>query len=434
LGPNVSPNHTPSNDLIISKIISDFLVLLKYPERASLVKHFFVRGHPATQLGHLGSAITLNSKEMEIVERCISEAKLTEQWVDGLRQGRFEYFAALVLSRLPELRVLDIQTGNIGSRGRLTGSKLTPNPFEAVLRAILISHVKLPEAVSTLQHLETVRVSALDNVTNRNVNPYDAHVSFETIAPLFYLQHVRMIQIERIGSSLGSWPTKETPMATGLRTLFLQRCELNEQNLDMLLQASPNLTNFQCLVSIDANYVEDWINIDLVRQSLSVVAHSLEKLEFSIELFTSTAIDIGEPGDWGIRGSFGSLVEFTHLTYISLPWPVLLGWQVESSAKLIDVLPRGLRSLRVTSDMYEWFGYQWSDYDPWKDHNPLPRWYTITSKLMEYMECRPPCLEKLSVTITHDYKEERALEVQDIIVSMGRSVGIEVDFMIESSI
>ncbi|KAI8165294.1 hypothetical protein K4K49_008654 [Colletotrichum sp. SAR 10_70] len=164
-----------------------------------------------------------------------------------------------------------------------------------------------------------------------------------------------------------------------------------------------------------------------LQTALAPLKESLKELSLSLTLWSPTAIDCGGPGPWGIRGSIGSLEDFTSLTHLTISLPVLLGWKAQGAADLIDILPESLEVLTITNEMASWWKYEWDDLNCEGDHAEMARWETLEWKIMEFLECRPPTLRELRLEIGEVAgEEERAKELKARLVDTGRPVGVNV--------
>lgn len=101
-----------------------------------------------------------------------------------------------------------------------------------MLETTLTSKGKLPDGLSTLQTLHTVRISARArsaNISLEEQRPYltkiRKYIYLDSILPLFYLPGMRAIELERIDEGLRkTWPAAP-PEASALATLVLERCK-----------------------------------------------------------------------------------------------------------------------------------------------------------------------------------------------------------------
>ncbi|GKT61598.1 F-box domain protein [Colletotrichum tofieldiae] len=395
-----------------TKFVDDMRRLLNNPA------HRFESGHLPNHLAE---------EEKTALKSWFVDAKLPVDNPATLQQDavvRTTDATAVLLSRLPALKTLDVETFDRTADDEWTKSRPPGDPFMTTLNQLIIS----AQGNSTFQNIETVKL--LVPVPDEElVNEFNFYLYADTVLPLFYLPRIQTLELHRVddGRKPLSWPVSEIPSATTLKELVLIRCQLSEENTDTIIRVAPNLKKLRSEHAIDAEYASAWFDLAKVKASLSTLKDSLEDFSLAMTLWTSTAIDCGEAGPWGILNSLGSLKDFKQLTRLAISLPVLLGWQTKGSAKLIDVLPENIQSLTVTNEMYFWWRYQWDDLD-WDDDDPVvPRWQSLEAKIVEYLESRPRSLRKLKVEISVADEEERAAELKADLVSKGEAVGVKVD-------
>ncbi|KAK2047140.1 hypothetical protein LZ31DRAFT_551686 [Colletotrichum somersetense] len=412
----------------LTKTIDDMRRLLNDPAHASAIRHVTLRSVRAAQhfeSGHLTRH--LSEEDKATLKSWVADAKLpleTHAVIERTDDIRITDATAALLSRLPALKTLDIETFDRTDDDEWTGSRPSGDPFMASLSQLILS----ARGSSAFQTIETAKV--LVPVPNDEfADEFDFYVYLDTVLPLFYLPRIQTVELHRVddGGKPISWPVSDVPCATALTELVLSKAQLLEANIDRIIRACPNLRTLRYEHVIDAEYAAAWLDLGRVRDSLSALESSLEDLSFDVNLWSSTAIDCGEAGPWGIQSSLGSLRGFTRLARLTISLPVLLGWHTKGSAKLADVLPEDLQSLTITNEMYLWWRYQWNDLD-WDYHRPVtPRWRSIEAKVAEYLESRPRGLKELKVEIPVAGKERRAEELKASLVSRGGAVGIKVD-------
>lgn len=408
-------------------ILTDVREILSDPERAKTIHYLVLRGVP--KIKHLeGSFLTDNlaPNETETLKTWISEVQIpTTQGQDESDPAPAALALAAVLSRLSDLKTLEVHTFDRTAededdedQSRPAGDPFTPR----LLRLIGLSP---PPAFG--RSLETARV-LVPRPEGDPEDEMDYYVYPSSLLPLFGLPSVRRIEAHRIDD--GGRPVARGAIATcqTLRDLLLIRCQLKEESLGRVLAAAPNLVTFHCDLVLDAEHAGGWFDLGRVRASLDGLKGSLEDLSIALNLWSSTAIDCGEEGPWGIRGSLGSLRGFDRLARLSVSLPVLLGWHVEGSGKLADVLPAGIRSLIITNEMFFWWPYEWDgvDWDKKGGEYDVPRWLWIEEKIVEYLESRPGSLEELVLDISSAGEAERGAQLRDTLVSKGQDSGVKV--------
>lgn len=413
-----------------STIVGNVREILKDPKARRAIQHIALRGVP--QIKHQESSFltdNLTPHEAETLKTWISEVQIPESKLASTPQGQGardspSVTSAIVamLSRLSDLKTLEVHTFDRTAEDEEDQLHPAGDPFMArLLRLIRSSPVGFGRA------LETAKV-LVPRPEGDPEDEMDYYVYPSSLMPLFGLPSVQRIEAHRVDD--GGEPVQATPGVTcqTLRELRLVRCQLTEESLGLVLGAAPSLTTLQCDLVLDAEHVSGWFDLGKVRASLDGLKGSLEDLSLALNLWSSTAIDCGEKGPWGIRGSLGSLKGLDRLTRLSVSLPVLLGWHVEGSGKLADVLPAGIQSLTITNEMFFWWHYEWDgvDWDKKRGEDNIPRWRWIEEKIAEYLEGRPGRLEELVLDISTAGEVERGAQLRDTLVSKGQDLGVKV--------
>ncbi|KAK2054719.1 hypothetical protein LY76DRAFT_215807 [Colletotrichum caudatum] len=412
----------------LTKTIDDMRRLLNNPAHLGTIRHVTLRGVRAAQhfeSGHLTRRLAKGDKAA--LKSWVVDAKppleapaVLEHDGDILMTDA----TAALLSRLPALKTVDIETFDRTDDDEWTGSCPPGDPFMASLNQQILSARGSP----AFQTIETAKV-LVPVPDDEPENEFDFYVYVETVLPLFYLPRVRTVELHRVddGRKPLSWPGPDAPCSTALTELALSKSQISEENAGRIIRACPNLRTLRYEHVVDAEHAGAWLDLGRVRGSLAALEGSLEDLTLAVTLWTSTAIDCGEAGPWGIRGSLGSLGGFARLARLTVSLPALLGWRTDGSARLADVLPGGLQSLTITNEMYFWWRYQWDDLDWHHRERAAPRWRSIEAKVVEYLESRPRSLRELKVVISVAGEGERAEQLKTGLVSKGEAVGIKVD-------
>ncbi|KAF4860599.1 hypothetical protein CGCSCA1_v015064 [Colletotrichum siamense] len=339
---------------------------------------------------------------------------------------------AVLLSRLPALETLEIRTFDRvedEEDDEQTASLALGDPVIS-----LLSREMLSAGTMAFAHVRTARV-VVPYPDDDPAAEFGFYVSADTVLPLFYLPQVRTLEMHRVedGGRLVSWPAGAGPVsATQLKELVMSKAQLTEASLDRLVRACPDLEVLRWEHVIDAEYARSWLDLDALRTSLETLKHSLQELSFSVILWTSTAIDCGEQGPWGIRGTLASLRGFSRLKRITISLPVLLGWRTDNSARLADVLPASIECVTVTNEMFFWWHSRWDDVKWEADDPSAPRWHTLEAKIIEYLEARPSSLRQLKVEVWTAGETSRAEELRDRLTSVGAATSVHVTVELRS--
>lgn len=420
-----------------STIVSNVREILRDPRQLKTIQHVALRGVP--KIKHLESSFFTSSlapHETETLKKWVSEVQISESKIAPTPQGQDErdspstaHAVAAVLSRLSGLKTLEVHTVDRTAEDEAEQLQPAGDPFTArLLHLISSSPLGFGRALETAKILVPRPEDDLEDEMDYYVYP-------SSFLPLFGLPSVRRIEAHRVDD--GGEPISAAPGATcpTLRELRLVRCQLTEESLGLVLGAAPGLTTLHCDLVLDAEHVSGWFDLGKVRASLDGLSGSLEDLSLTLNLWSSTAIDCGEKGPWGIHGSLGSLKDFDRLTRLSVSLPVLLGWHVQGSGKLADVLPAGIRSLKITNEMFSWWHYEWDgvDWDKKGGEHDVPRWRWIEEKIVDYLESRPGSLQELVLDISTAGEAERLAQLRDTLVSKGQDVGVNVAVYSKSS-
>ncbi|KAJ0302665.1 hypothetical protein COL26b_013267 [Colletotrichum chrysophilum] len=339
---------------------------------------------------------------------------------------------AVLLSRLPALETLEIRTFDRAEDeedDEQTASIALGDPVISLLCRQMLS-----AGNAAFAHVKTARI-VVPYPDEDPAAEFGFYVSADTVLPLFYLPQVRNLEMHRVedGGRLVSWPAGGRPVsATQLKELVMSKAQLTEASVDQLVRACPDLEVLRWEHVIDAEYARSWLDLDALRTSLETLKHSLEELSFSVILWTSTAIDCGEKGPWGIRGTLASLRGFAQLKRVTISLPVLLGWRTDNSARLADVLPASIECITVTNEMFFWWHSRWDDIKWEADDPSVPRWHTLEAKITEYLEARPSSLRQLKVEVWTAGETSRAEELRDRLTAVGAATGVHVTVELRS--
>ncbi|KAJ0327250.1 hypothetical protein COL5a_006041 [Colletotrichum fioriniae] len=413
----------------LTAAVEDMRRLLNNASHLTPIRDVTLRGVRAAKDLHAAAlAKCLTTSDKATIKSWITESRLLAERSEALLQESEVPLAqttAILLSRLPALKTLEVQTYDRNDHHEWTQSRPPGDEFLTVLSQLVAAGTV---AGSSFSNLETIKV-LVPTPNGESANEFNFYVYAENVLPFFYLPQIRTLELHRVedGGKSITWPAPHpSPSSATLEELVLSRCQLSEENVGQLLRAAPNLKAFRCGYAVDAEYASDWVDLEVLRSLLDTLKASLEELSFALTLWTSTAIDCGEVGPWGIRGSLGSLKDFRRLTRLSISLPVLLGWETKGSSKLADVLPEGLQALTITNEMFFWWHYRWDDLD-WEEDDPVvPMWQSLEAKIVEYLESRPRHLKELRLEISMVGEEQRAEELNANLIARGSEAGVTI--------
>lgn len=413
-----------------SSFVSNVREILRDPKLLKAIQHVALRGVP--QIKHLERSFFTNNlapHEAEILKTWVAEVQSPESKLASTPQGQGECDSpsvtsavVAVLSRVSDLKTLEVHTFDRTAEDEEDQLHPAGDPFTARLLRLIG-----PSPLGFGRVLETARI-LVPRPEGDPEDEMDYYVYPSSLMPLFGLPSVQRIEAHRVDDGGGPVPAGPGVTCQTLRELRLVRCQLTDESLGLVLGAAPSLATLHCDLVLDAEHVSGWFDLGKVRASLDGLKGSLEDLSLALNLWSSTAIDCGEKGPWGIRGSLGSLEDFDRLTRLSVSLPIFLGWHVEGSAKLADVLPAGIQSLTITNEMFFWWHYEWDgvDWDKKRGEDNIPRWRWVEEKIAEYLEGRPGRLEELVLDISTAGEVERGAQLRDTLVSKGQDLGVKV--------
>ncbi|KAJ0385228.1 hypothetical protein COL922a_006824 [Colletotrichum nupharicola] len=406
-----------SDDGSIPKIISQMRFIARNAAQINNIRRVTLRGMRTTH--RLGREFCTQNFDEE--ERAVLGSWLANLQEEATGELQLPDAIAAVLSRLSSATTLEVRTlasCDDGGKARPPG-----DPFLCTLGQL----ISASNNSSVLNSLETLQLS-IPNPDGDLTKDFGCCIYPESILPFFSLPSIKTIELHR--GDDGGKPIKPIPLLTAptLKSLVLKRCQLTEDSIAKIIRNSPTLEVLRVDIAIDADCAKGWLNMENLQTALAPLEESLKELSLSLNLWSSTAIDCGGPGPWGIRGSIGSLEDFTSLTHLTISLPVLLGWKTQGAADIIDVLPETLEVLTFTNEMSFWWKYQWDDLNREDGDAEVAKWETLEWKIMEFLECRPPSLKELRLEIGEvaGHEEQRAKELKARLVDTGRPVGVNV--------
>ncbi|KAH0443902.1 hypothetical protein CcaCcLH18_00728 [Colletotrichum camelliae] len=404
-----------SDEGSIPKVISQMRFIARNAARINNIRRVTLRGLRTTQ--RLGREFCTQNFNEE--ERAVLESWLAKVQREATGELQIPEVTSAIVSHISSATSLEIQTFDRTSHD--DGDKAHPpgDPFLNTLGQLISSS----DNNSVLNSLETLKLSVPIPGSDL-AKEFGFYIYPESVLPFFRLPSIKTIELHRVDD--GGKPVS-FPAAPTLNSLVLRRCQLAEDNIATIIQNSPNLEVLRADIAIDADYVKGWFNMGKLQTSLELLKGSLKELSLALTLWSSTDNDCGKAGPWGIRGSIGSLEDFTSLTHLTISLPILLGWKTQGASDLIDVLPESLEVLTITDEMSFWWKYQWDDLNREDDDAEVAKWETLERKIMEFLESRPASLKELRLEVDEIAgEEERAKELKARLVDTGRPVGVSV--------
>lgn len=299
------------------------------------------------------------------VDQAITDAELPHPklWQDAIADGSIDATVAFFLTRLPNLRRLVIGPDFLTKNDFLTMAFmhiLTASPSASITRFELLEHVNLGAGIVFDQdwshhsilydinqylpffHLPKLQSAEMVMPDLRELPNRDNKYSWPDVQPLI-------------------WPLESPPCAVRLNSLRLRHSRASLSMLDSILEITPNLR------TLEYDYWCEFgksLDCNKLAQSLTRVRDApLTNLVIGFSPFCD-GIDVSERGEEMLLSSLGaSLKTFTKLETLEISLAVLLGWDGDSSARLVDVLPQGLRRICFRDDMWAFEWWYWWEYE-----------------------------------------------------------------------
>ena len=328
------------------------LTLLANPDLAALVKHLSFSAPYNVPNQGATPPIQLNEREMKAVQDMILEAQLPMEpaWTQALELGSINVFVALVLSQLHNLQTL-----------HLDADFFTETKF----LGLLFKHALLSgSAFPALYHVRFALVKRFEGQGMK------ARVSMDRdqVKALFYLQAIEIIEAVVFQQETFNWPTPNPPIASNLKILKLPLCELDENGLQSILSATPNLEilTYERWCDIDPLSGENWSAAcyDLIKLDLALtkVKEKLQRLSLSVYFYANTALEFDNPDHtFGIRGDPQPYHDYVKLEYLEISFVILFGYDQTCTPvqRMHNLLPLSLRHLYLKDDMAIYADYAW---------------------------------------------------------------------------
>ncbi len=260
-------------------------------------------------------------------------------------QGRNkDALAALALTRFTELTTLDL------GDGFLTYSLFLP---QILKRAPLL----LPKLCHVV-------------LGDKRMDPDNAvsYMDLDLIRPIFYSTTVHTFQYTMSQPWKLEWNRAEAPRSECLTTLHLFRTNINRGILDQLLSAAPNLKRFHYEQEIlfssatpDALSLSPYLNLDGLNIALWNLKNTLEECRLTLAMAPGslTPSEVLYKGLQfpAIQGTLTALKDMPRLTIVEIPMLMFLGWSLDSSAEMKELLPPSIQTVTLRDDFV--------DYCPW---------------------------------------------------------------------
>ena len=382
------------------------LTLLANPELAALVKHlsfsapYHVRNRGATP------PIQLNEREMKTVQDMILEAQLPMEpaWTQALELGSINVFVALVLSQLHNLQTLHLDVDFF---------------TETKFLGLLFKHALLSDsAFPALYHVRFALVKSFE----RQGMKARVSIDRDQVKALFYLPAIEIIEAVVFQQETFNWPAPNPPIASNLKILKLSLCELDENGLQSILSATPNLEILTyerwCDIAPFSreNMSAVYYDLEKLNLALTKVKATLQRLSLSVYFFTDYAMEFDNPDGFGIKGKPQPYHEYVKLEYLEISFVILFGYDQTCTPvqRMHELLPLSLRHLCLRDDMAIYANYAW-DAEPCLDR---------LKELIAGRDRLVPHLESITLRLRYSTKIQWDKSEQEELKSLCAGAGL----------
>ncbi len=340
--------------------------VLKRVDLAHLVQNLRLGRAPPDASGNATSFLTDGGLTFSARPHYIVGAPTIDAWAHQAADSRGGLDAALarLISSLPRLQHLELSLRceeRSTAFGDMVKCKTIPKNQPTDRPSKALSPLNF-NALKCVSYFTAVNLFPLDPSYRQQQQP-----RFHDFLWLFYLPSIETIRATAVETSLPlAWP-ENPPTALSLTTLHLLQSHVDEESLETIFVASPNLKTFEYELVCDDEHCHlrrrAYLDCSKLGHALQRLKTSLKMLTISVEFIVRSAWELGSNGvdGLGIRGNLGRLDDFSKLTRLHAPFGVLVGWSRSSGVRLVDTLPFGLRRLCCTDDMSTWDGWPWRD-------------------------------------------------------------------------
>ena len=326
--------------------------ILRRPELAAYVKKLSIDGRQ--DFYKEDPRIIVTEDELDEPIRLVEMMRVPYgyDWIQGLRQGTMTAFFTLLVSRLPNLTCLHLGR-DFTQRGKLLGMM-----FMSCLSGSDSSHRTLP----TFEYLKDVYLPYSARKTKIR---HGIEVKNTTeLLSIFYLPSIQRVSVTIDSPIAFSWPFPKPPDPAQLKALKLYH--IREGHLEKFLSTMRALKTLRWDWVYRSTLKDDVINIpvmnlDQIVADLSHVRDTLTDLTITADIFISKSET--ESPTVEIKGSLEGIVDFDGLKRMRIPVPFLVGFSINPSKRLADVLPRNIEFLTITDDLFLIRQYEWHDVD-----------------------------------------------------------------------
>ena len=273
-----------------------------------------------------------------------------ESWLHDLYAGKLHLYQALLISLLPNLRVLRLGT-RINTIVDYFGTSLLFAFSSGSTNA------KLPG----YRQLRRIEYDNSIYCPEFNGNS-DFYHSTAGILPFFYLPCVEEIRGQILHEDF-AW-SGMPPCAESLRILRLQGSSVRLGTLREVLAASPNLTvldyEFCCSVNSDGHENVHVFSCHALERALGKVSDTLAELRVALQFYSSDDPYFGGAPVHRIEGTLDSLANFDRLRELEVPISLLLRSNTNGDHPCSGAQPPNLKELVLRDDLVACQSYRWT--------------------------------------------------------------------------
>ncbi|CAG9984240.1 unnamed protein product [Clonostachys byssicola] len=363
-------------------------------DAVSLTGDDFVGRDPSPPLTATESTVT----EFERIIKSF-DAPFADAWVEKLREGSMDAFAALLIAHLSKVRRLTI-TDNYIRRLDLIGKTLQSKAIG--------QHLPRFERLKLITYFHGFDYYA----------PAPPHRSDEVMA-LFHVPTVTHLAAQMGSTELFHWPAGEPDLGC-LTSLDLEGCCATFMAKILALTRSLKSLSWRWEYAPETD--DPWMTTDLdldeIISALSYVKDTLEKLQFRITVYSGYRRE-GEPA-MDVSGSFGGLVNFNRLTEIEVPLACLADFGAQPQP-LDRHVPRSVEILSLSTSMLYNEGVLWIPDDEW------PTDQDVVQLLQQLVKSYPTKLPQLRlVKIIDDISCFENRQFDEMLANTPLDIDIEV--------
>ena len=272
-----------------------------------------------------------------------------EPWLKDLCDGNIYLYQALLVSLLPNLKVLQI-----GVRPHMS--------FDYVGASLLfaLSSTKPHSVLPGYSQLQIFEYGATIYCREFSSPYVPLEHSATDILPFFYLPCIEEIRAFFPGDDF-VWPGLP-PCADTLRILRLHRSYVKLELLAQILAASPNLVELEYDLVYPVGLGDNRVHVfscHLLDLALALVRKTLKILRVALQFCSGSTDCYDFPPLYNIEGQLNSLTSFAKLIEVEVPFHLLLGSNPHGVNPINRALPATVRSLILRDDLAAYTMYDW---------------------------------------------------------------------------